>query len=79
MSRQICYDDDPAYPIQEYDEVTIIVAGEFRIPALVKKVLPKRNQVVVSFEGVDPVLDLIILRKSARIPATAIELVERGA
>lgn len=69
---------DQSYPIEAYDEVNVI-AGELLIPAIVKKVLPKSGKVVVSFEGTDRVLDLISLRKTATVPATAIELVGRGA
>ena len=69
---------DTAYPIEPYDEVAVM-AGEFRIPAIVKKVLPKVGKVVVSFEGIDSVLDLIALRKTAKVPASALDLVGRGA
>lgn len=74
---ELCYDDDEAYPIQEYDEVEV-VAGEVRFPGVVKKVFARKGQVLVSFEGIDPVLDLIMLRKSARVPAKAIQLVGRS-
>lgn len=73
----LCYDNDPDYPIQEYDSVTV-TAGEFRFPAMVKKVLPRKQTVSISFEGIDPVLDLILLRKSATVPYGALELVGRG-
>ena len=71
------YDGDTDYPVEVYDDV-VVVAGDFRIPAMVKKILPKRGEVVVSFQDIDPVLDLIVLRKSARVPFSAIELVGRA-
>ncbi|MCO5083054.1 MAG: hypothetical protein M9955_15535 [Rhizobiaceae bacterium] len=74
---QLFYDGDTDWPVEIYDEVAI-VAADYRFPAIVKKVLPKSNKVVVSFEGIDPVLDLILLRKTARVPVTAIELVGRS-
>ncbi len=70
-------EEDHLYPVEVYDEVNV-VAGELRIPANVKKVLPKSGKVVVSFEGTDRVLDLILLRKTATVPAAALELVGRG-
>ena len=74
---QLCYDDDEAYPIEEYDDVLVAAAGH-EFPGLVKKVFPKRGEVLVSFEGIDPVLDMIMLRKTARVPATSVKLVGRG-
>lgn len=74
---QLFYDGDEDWPVEVYDSVEVI-AGEHRIPAMVKKVLPKKAAVVVSFEGIDPVLDLIVLRKTARVPLSAIELVGRA-
>lgn len=74
---QLYYDGDTAYPAEVYDDVVVVV-GDFRFPATIKKILPKRNEVVVSFEGIDPVLDLIVLRKSARVPISAVELVGRS-
>jgi hypothetical protein len=68
---------DTAYPIELYDEV-VVLAGQLRLPAMVKKVLPKSGKVVVTFEGTDPVLDLIMLRKTATVPASALDLVGRG-
>ena len=74
---QLFYDGDSDWPVEEYDEV-VVVAAECRFPAMVRKILPKRKELLVSFEGIDPVLDLIILRKSARVPLSAVELVQRG-
>jgi hypothetical protein len=70
---RLCYDDDPDWPVELGDEV-VVIAADYRFPAIVKKVMPK----VVSFENIDPVLDLIMLRKSARVPISAVELVQRG-
>lgn len=74
---QLFYDGDTDWPIEIYDEVAI-VAADYRFPAIVKQVLPKSRKVVVSFEGIDPVLDLILLRKTARVPVEAVELVQRS-
>lgn len=74
---QLFYDGDTDWPVEEYDEV-VVVAAEYRFPAMVRKILPKRKELLVSFDGIDPVLDLIILRKSARVPLSAVELVQRG-
>ncbi|MCO5059667.1 MAG: hypothetical protein M9905_17655 [Rhizobiaceae bacterium] len=75
---QLFYDGDTDWPVEVYDIVEI-VAADYRFPATIKKVFPKRGEVLVSFEGVDPVLDLIVLRKSARVPMAAVELIGRGA
>ncbi|SMH42235.1 hypothetical protein [Mesorhizobium australicum] len=74
---QLFYDGDEDYPVEEYDEV-VVIAAEFRFPATIKKVLPKIKQVIVGFENIDPVLDLIVLRKQARVPLSAIEFVGRS-
>jgi hypothetical protein len=78
--NELFYGDDPAdqsYPIEVYDYV-VVIAGDLRIPATVKKLSPKSGKVTVSFEGSDPVLDLIMLRKTAVVPASALDLVGRG-
>lgn len=74
---QLYYDGDTDWPVEVGDEV-MVVAAEYRFPAMVKKVLPKRKKLIVSFENIDPALDLIILRKSATVPLSAVELVQRG-
>lgn len=74
---QLFYDSDTDYPVEVYDMVEV-VAAEHRFPATVKKVLPKAKKIVVSFEGVDPVLDLIVLRKTATVPFAAVEFVGRS-
>lgn len=74
---QLYYDGDPDWPVEVFDNVEVI-AGDFRFPATVKKVMPKRQELVISFEGIDPVLDLIILRKTARVPLSAVELIGRS-
>jgi len=77
MATQLFYDGDTDYPVELNDEIEVI-AAEHRFPAVIKAVHPKIGKVTVSFEGIDPVLDLILLRKSARIPFSAVELVRRG-
>lgn len=74
---KLFYDGDEEYPVEKYDEV-VVIAADFRFPATIKKFLPKSRQVIVSFENIDPVLDLIVLRKSAKVPLSAIELVGRS-
>lgn len=71
------YSGDDAYPVEEYDSVAIL-AGELRIPAMVKKVLPRRRELIVTLEGIDPILDLVLLRKTARVPLSGVEFVGRG-
>lgn len=71
------YDNDPDRPVEFGDEVAV-VAADYRFPATIKKVLPKAQAVIVSFEFIDPIIDLIALRKSARVPISAVELVQRG-
>jgi len=71
------YDEDTDWPVEVYDNV-VVVAGDLRIPAMVKKIMTKSGRVQVSFEGVDPILDLIVLRKTATVPMSAIELVGRS-
>ncbi|CAN7164623.1 hypothetical protein LJR234_000330 [Mesorhizobium amorphae] len=75
--KQLFYCGDQEYPAEPYDSVEIC-AADVRFPAVVKKLHPKSREVTVSFEGIDPVLDMIILRKSARVPFDAVEFVERG-
>lgn len=78
--KQLFYggvEEDESYPVELYDDV-VVMAGELRIPAMVKKLLPKSGKVVVSFEGTDPVLDLIMLRRTATVPAASLDLVGRG-
>lgn len=77
MQKQLFYDNDPEYPAELGDEVEV-VAAEHRFPAIIKAIHPKTRKVTVSFEGIDPILDLIVLRKSARLPFSAVELVRRG-
>lgn len=79
-AKQLFYgtgETDDAYPIEIFDDV-VVIAGELRVPAMVKRIVPKSGKVVVSFEGTDPVLDLIMLRKTATVPATSLDLVGRG-
>ena len=73
----LCYDNDPDWPVECGDEVAI-VAADYRFPATIKKVMPKAQAVIVSFEFIDPIIDLIALRKTARVPIAAVELVQRG-
>lgn len=80
--KQLFYGSEPAdqeYPIEPYDEVNVVfLERELRVPALVKSIMPNAGLVVVSFEGIDPVLDMIALRKTAKVPAASLELVTRG-
>ncbi|RWE78521.1 MAG: hypothetical protein EOS63_17345 [Mesorhizobium sp.] len=75
---QLFHGTDEEYPAELGDMVEIC-AAEVRFPAVIKKLHPKSGEVTVSFEGLDPVLDMIILRKSARVPFSAVQFVERGA
>lgn len=74
---QLFYDNDKDYPVEVYDSVEI-VAAEVRFPAMVTKIHAKAGKLTVTFEGIDPVLDIIVLRKSARVPFSAVEFVGRG-
>lgn len=75
------YDNDTEYPVEKYDAVEIVVtapSGEVRFPAIVKKIHTRSKKLTVTFEGIDPVLDMIVLRKSARVPFSAVEFVGRS-
>jgi len=73
---QLFYEDDHEYDVQVGDEVDIIV-GDLRVPAAITKILPRKAEVVVEIAG-GTVLDLIALRKTARLPLSAIEFSGRG-
>lgn len=74
---QLFYGSDQEYDVQVGDEVDII-AGELRVPAAITKILPRKAEVVVEIAG-GSILDLIALRKTARLPLSAIEFTGRGA
>lgn len=74
---KLFYGKDKEYDVQVGDEVDIVV-GELRAPATVAKILPRKAEVVVEIAG-GSILDLIALRKTARLPLSAIEFTGRGA
>jgi len=74
---KLFYGEDQEYDVQVGDEVDIVV-GELRVPAAITKILPRKAEVVVEIAG-GSVLDLIALRKTARLPLSAIEFTGRGA
>lgn len=73
------YGDDPEYDVQVYDSVAIVIEShDIKFPAMVTKIHPKSRELTVCFEGIDRVLDRIILRKSARVPFASVEFVGRA-
>ncbi|MER8990441.1 hypothetical protein [Mesorhizobium sp. M0678] len=74
---QLFHGTDEEYPAEPGDMVEIC-AAEVRFPAVIKKLHPRSGEVTVSFAGLDPVLDMILLRKSARVPFSAVSFVGRG-
>lgn len=76
-AKPLCYEDDPDWPMEVYDNVTVR-AGENELAGIVEKIWPRRRAVTVSFGAPDdPVLDLV-LRRTATVPAEVLTLVGRG-
>lgn len=73
------YDEYREYDVQIYDEVVVVIeAADIKFPATVTKIHEKSRKLTLTFEGLDPVLDLILPRKSARVPLSAVEFVGRS-
>lgn len=74
---QLYYDSKKEWAVEVFDKVEVR-AGEIRVPATVDRIIAKSQELVVSLEADHPIFTLIALRKSARIPLSAVGFVGRG-